>query len=210
VFSGDFPKTALSRREVPVANAFDTIEMQARVPPPGVVVIAGLQQLWVGNNYGELTVTLRIHLTSIHILLADEVIKTVSSQVTTVEQERLSLHGFRAGRHDPADPSTTEHPPRRRTGAGRNRAHRQPRRHRRCSDQELTLGTGVAGTLVEWRFDVGLIHASAGDMPLHSLPNPFFASVFQEISGTRPATTPLPLTSWPSTTVSDPTATART
>ncbi|MDA2893235.1 hypothetical protein PDG61_20100 [Mycolicibacterium sp. BiH015] len=45
--------------------------------PSGVVVIAGLQQLWVGENYAGLTVTLWIHLTSIHILLADEVIKTV-------------------------------------------------------------------------------------------------------------------------------------
>ncbi len=30
------------------------IEMEARVPPSGVVVIAGLQQLWVGKNYAGL------------------------------------------------------------------------------------------------------------------------------------------------------------
>ena len=43
------------------------IEMDARVPPSGVVVIAGLQKIWVGKNYAGLTVTLWIYLTCIHI-----------------------------------------------------------------------------------------------------------------------------------------------
>lgn len=69
-----------------------------------MVVIAGLQQLWVGKNYAGLTQTLWIHLTSIHILLADEVVKTVPSRVTTADLERLSLRGVRTGRPDPAQP----------------------------------------------------------------------------------------------------------
>jgi transposase InsO family protein len=55
-----------------VNTAPQPIEMDARVPPSGVVVIAGLQQIWVGKNYAGLTVTLWIHLTCIHILLAEE------------------------------------------------------------------------------------------------------------------------------------------
>ena len=82
-------------------TAPEPIEMEARIPPSGIVVIAGLQQLWVGKNYAGLTVTLWIHLTCIHILLADEVIKTVPSRVTTADLARLSLRGVRIGRPTP-------------------------------------------------------------------------------------------------------------
>src|SRR5699024_5255849 len=67
---GSVPRIAPSADDV----APQPIEMEVRVPPSGVVVIAGLQQLWVGKNYAGLTVTLWIHLTRIHILLAEDVI----------------------------------------------------------------------------------------------------------------------------------------
>lgn len=79
------------------------IEKEARVPPSGVVMIAGLRQLWVGKNYAGLTVTLWIRLTSIHILLADEVIKTVSSRVTTANLEACPCAEFEPD--DPTPPS---------------------------------------------------------------------------------------------------------
>lgn len=168
------------------------IENEARVPPPGVVVIAGLQQLWVGKNYAGLTVTLWIHLTSIHILLADAVIKTVSSRVTTADLERLSLRGVRTGRSDPAQPM----PPNTRSGGGATPVEIDRTAYRDgivvVRGQELALGTGVAGTRVTLRFDAGLIHASAGNMFLKTLPNPFSINEFQTIKGARPATSPLP------------------
>ena len=149
------------------------IEMEARVPPSGVVVIAGLQQLWVGKNYSGLTVTLWVHLSNIHILLADEVIKTVPSRVTTADLERLSLRGVRTGRPDPAEPTLP---------SSRSNGRTTPVEIERTANrdgivvvrgQELALGSGVAGTRVTLRLDVGLIHASAGNMLLKTLPNPF-------------------------------------
>ncbi len=168
------------------------IEMEARVPPSGVVVIAGLQQLWVGKNYAGLTVTLWIHLTNIHILLAGEVIKTVPSRVTSADLERLSLRGVRTGRPDPA-----QHTPL----STRSNTATTPVEIERTANRdgivvvrgrELALGTGVAGTRVTLRFDVGLIHASAGNMLLKTLQNPFSINECQNIRGARPATTALP------------------
>ncbi|CAN5817687.1 IS481 family transposase [soil metagenome] len=168
------------------------IEMEARVPPSGVVVIAGLQQLWVGKNYAGLTVTLWIDLTSIHILLADELIKTVASRVTTADLERLSLRGVRTGRPDPAQLA----PPTARCN-GRPTPIEVERTANRdgivvVRGTELALGTSVAGTRVTLRFDVGLIHASAGNMLLRTMPNPFSIDEFRTIKGARPATSPLP------------------
>jgi hypothetical protein len=168
------------------------IEMEARVPPSGVIVIAGLQQLWVGKNYAGLTVTIWIDLSRIHILLADEVIKTVSSRVTTADLERLSLRGVRTGRPDPAEPTPA---------AIRSQGAPTPVEIERTADRdgivvvrghELALGTGVAGTRVTLRFDVGLIHAWAGNMLLKTLPNPFSINEFRMIKGARLASSPLP------------------
>ncbi len=101
--------------------------------------------------------TLWIHLTSIHILLADEVIKTVPSRVTTADLERLSLRGVRTGRPDPAQPA----PP-----TARSNKRPTPIELERTANRngivivrghELALGTGIAGTRVTLRFDVGLV-----------------------------------------------------
>lgn len=102
--------------------------------------------------------TLWIQLTSIHILLADYVIKTVPSRVTTA-LERLSLRGVRTGRPDPAAPAPT----------GVSVSNRPtPLEIERTANrdgavvalgQELALGTGIAGTRVTLRSEVGLIHA---------------------------------------------------
>jgi biopolymer transport protein ExbB len=166
--------------------------MDARVPPSGVVVIAGLQQLWVGKNYAGLTVTLWIHLTCIHILLAEDVIKTVPSRVTTADLERLSLRGVRTGRPDPAGPAPT----------GVSVSSRPtPLEIERTANrdgivvvrgQELALGTSIAGTRVTLRFDVGLIHATAGNMLLKTLPNPFSLNEIRLVRGARPAASALP------------------
>ena len=175
-----------------VNTAPQPIEIEARVPPSGVVVIAGLQQIWVGKNYSGLTVTLWIHLTCIHILLADDVIKTVPSRVTTADLERLSLRGVRTGRPDPADPAPTGV-----SWSSRPTPIEIDRTANRdgivvVRGQELALGTGIAGTRVTLRFDVGLIHATAGNMLLKTLSNPFSWNEIRLIRGARPAASPLP------------------
>ena len=168
------------------------IEMDARVPPSGIVVIAGLQQLWIGKNYAGLTVTLWIHLTCIHILLADEVIKTVPSRVTTADLERLSLRGVRIGRPDPATPAPA---------GGSVNSRSTPIELERTANrdgivvvrgQELALGTGIAGTRVTLRFDASLIHATAGNILLKTLSNPFPWNEIRLIRGARPTTSTLP------------------
>ncbi len=58
--------------------------------------------------------------------------------------------------------------------------------------RDLALGTGVAGTRVTLRFDGGLIHATAGNMLLKTLPNPFSHKEVQQLKGARPAASPLP------------------
>lgn len=180
----DKPTSSVPLTTPPTVNiAPRPIEMEARVPPSGVVVIAGLQQLWVGKNYAGLTVTLWIHLTSIHILLADDVIKTVPSRVTTADLERLSLRGVRTGRPDPAGPAPT--------GVSARRGPTPIEIERTANrdgivvvrGQELALGAGIAGTRVTLRFDVGLIHATAGNMLLKTLPNPFSVNELRLMRG---------------------------
>ena len=175
-----------------VNKAAQPIEIDTRVPPSGVVVITGLQQLWIGKNYAGLTVTLWIDLTSIHILLAEEVIKTVPSRVTTADLERLSLRGVRTGRPDPAEPAPT--------GVSVSRRPTPIEIERTANrdgivvvrGHDLALGTGIAGTRVTLRFDGGLVHATAGNMLLKTLPNPFTTNELQQLRGARPATSPLP------------------
>jgi hypothetical protein len=58
--------------------------------------------------------------------------------------------------------------------------------------QELALGAGIAGTRVTLRLDAGLIHATAGNMLLKTLPNPSSTNEVQSIKDARPATTALP------------------
>ena len=178
---------------LPVTGTVDrAIEIDARVPPSGVVVIAGLQQLWVGKNYAGLSVTLWIDLTSIHIILGEDVIKTVPSRVTTADLQHLALRGVRPGRPSPAEPSQAAGTTGRRSG---------PVEIDRTADRDgnvvigghsLSLGTGVAGTRVTLRINGGLVHAIAGNMLLKTLPNPLSHNDIQRLSGVRPATAPLP------------------
>lgn len=58
--------------------------------------------------------------------------------------------------------------------------------------RDLALGTGIAGTRVTLRFDGGLIHATAGNMLLKTLPNPLSHKEVQQLKGARPAASPLP------------------
>jgi transposase InsO family protein len=175
-----------------LARATQAIELDVRVPPSGVVVITGPQQLWIGKNYAGVTVTLWIGLTSIHVILDDGVIKTVLSRLTTTDLERLALRGVRPGRPAPATaaldasavgtrPTTVEiDRTANRDGIVIVRGH------------QLHLGVDTAGTRVTLRIDGGLIHATAGNLLLKTLPNPLDASEIQRLTGAREASSPLP------------------
>lgn len=173
-------------------RACGPIEIDVRVPPSGVVVITGLQQLWVGKNYAGLTVTLWIDLARIHVLLGDEVIKTVSSRVTTADLERLSLRGVRAGRADPVEPAAAGVPVGKRSTPVEIDRTASRDGIVVVAGHDLALGAGIAGTRVTLRFDGGLIHAAAGNMLLKTLPNPFSHNEVQQLKGAKPAASPLP------------------
>ncbi|MGV9748306.1 hypothetical protein ACWDTG_25880 [Rhodococcus zopfii] len=93
--SAQFPSTALAR-------ATDAIEFDVRVPPSGVVAIAGIQQLWIGKNHAGKIATLWMDLTSVHVIVDEAVVKTVLSRLTTTDLERLQMRGARPGRCAPA------------------------------------------------------------------------------------------------------------
>lgn len=135
--------------------------------------------------------TLWIHLFSIHILLSDDVIKTVPSRATTADLERLSQRGVRTGRPDPAAQAPT--------AVGTAGGPRPIEIERTASrdgivvvrGHQLSLGAGIAGTRVTLRFDVGLIHATAGNMLLKTLPSPLPINEIELIKDARPATSAL-------------------
>ena len=177
-------------------NTPQPIEMDARVPPSGVVVIAGLQQLWVGKNYAGLTVTLWIHLTCIHILLAEDVIKTVPSRVTTADLERLSLRGVRTGRPDPAGSAPT----------GVSVSSRPtPIEIERTANRDGIVVRCPSSVVRNWRWVLAspgpgsrCDSTQASSTPQQATcssrhyPNPFSTNVVQSIKGARPATSALP------------------
>jgi transposase InsO family protein len=175
-----------------LVRATQAVEVDTRVPPSGVVVITGLQQLWVGKNYAGRTVTLWIDLTTIHILLDDAVLKTVASRLTTTDLERLTMRGVRPARPSPAaaaiDPASA---------GKRLLAIEIDRTANRdgiviVREHQLHLGVDTAGTRVTLRIDGGLIHATAGNMLLKTLPNPLNANDIRHLTGARAASTPLP------------------
>jgi transposase InsO family protein len=182
-----FPRAVSSA----AVTELEPIEINVRVPPSGVVAISGVQHVWVGKNYAGLTVSLWIDLSSIHVILADQVIKTIPSRVTTADLKRLTLRGVRAGRPNPAVPAAAD------AVSERSDAIEIDRTADRDGNvvvrgHILGLGTGIAGTRVTLRFANGLIHATAGNMLLKTLPNPLSHNELHHLSGTRPATSTLP------------------
>jgi len=118
-------------------------------------------------------------------------IKTIASRVTTADLKRLSLRGVRSGRPNPADPASAD------AAGERSGAVEIDRTADRDGNvvvrgHILGLGTGIAETRVTLRFASGLIHATAGNMLLKTLPNPLSHNDLHQLRGTRPATSPLP------------------
>ena len=179
-------------RPTTLTRANQAIELDARVPPSGIVVISGLQQLWVGKHYAGRTVTLWIDLASIHILLDDTVLKTVACRLTTTDLERLTMRGVRPARPSPAaaavDAATVV------KGAPAIEVDRTVGRDGIVTvrGHQLQLGVDTAGTRVTLRIDGGLIHATAGNMLLKTLPNPLSTNEIRRLTDVRKASTPLP------------------
>ncbi|MFZ2176539.1 MAG: integrase core domain-containing protein, partial [Rhodococcus sp. (in: high G+C Gram-positive bacteria)] len=81
------------------------LEIDLRVPPSGIVDLVGAQQIWVGKSDSGRTVTLWADLASVHVVLDDDVVKTIVSRLTTADLDRLAMRGARPGRPAPALPA---------------------------------------------------------------------------------------------------------
>ncbi|MDV6296727.1 IS481 family transposase [Rhodococcus aetherivorans] len=186
------PALTERRPASPLTRHTDAVEFDAVVPVAGVVTIAGAQQLWVGKNHAGRTVVVWADLASVHVLLDDIVIKTVSSRLTTTDLERLTRRGTRPGRPTPAaaavDTSTAVTRPRgieidrtaNRDGIVVVRGH------------DLHLGVTTSGLRVTLRIEADLIHVTDGRHLLKTLPNPLDIGEIRRLTGVRRTTTALP------------------
>ncbi|NYJ19528.1 transposase InsO family protein [Leifsonia psychrotolerans] len=174
------------------STAPTALEIDLRVPPSGVVALAGIQQLWLGKALAGQTVTIWTDLTSTHTLLGDEVIKTIPSRLTTADLDRLKMRGARPGRSEPALPAVN---PDRPSGIqGPVEVDRTATRDGVVTllGHHLTLGVRNARQRVTLRIDGGLIHVIAGGHLVKTMPNPLSPLDAKRLSGVRQATTPLP------------------
>ena len=168
------------------------MELDVRIPPSGVVNVGGIQQLWVGKNHAGRAVTLWMDLISVHVIVDEEVIKTVLSRLTTADLERLTMRGARPSRPTPATPALDA-----RTLAARPAPIEIDRTANRdgiviVAHHQLRLGVETAGTRVTLRIDGGLVHATAGNMLLATLPNPLSTNEITSLTNVRAATGPVP------------------
>ncbi|MDV2474333.1 IS481 family transposase [Rhodococcus zopfii] len=183
--SAQCPSTVLAR-------ATDAIEFDVRVPPSGVVGIAGIQQLWIGKNHAGKIATLWMDLTSVHVIVDEAVVKTVLSRLTTTDLERLQMRGARPGRSTPAvaavDITTADE----RLGAIEIDRTADRNGIVIVRGHQLKLGVDTAGTRVTLRIDGDLIFAAAGNHLIKTMPNPLGINEIRRLTGVRKATTPLP------------------
>lgn len=168
------------------------IELDVRVPPSGVIGIAGIQQMWIGKNHAGRAVTLWLDLTSIHVIADDVVIKTILSRLTTTDLERLAMRGARPGR--PAPSSEAVDPSKAVSRPIPIEIDRTASRDGivMIAHHQLRLGVAAAGTRVTLRIDGGLIHATAGSILLATLPNPLSRHEIASLTNIRAATGTVP------------------
>lgn len=165
-------------------------EIDLRVPPAGVVPLVGAQQIWVGKAFAGRVVTVWADLTTVHVLLDDDVLKTVPSQLASADLARLSDRGARPGRTAPAPAALGREVP----------AHTAVEVDRTATrdgivalaGHEIALGSENRRRRVTLRIDRGLIHAVAAGQLIRTLPSPLQAGDLARLRAARPASTPLP------------------
>lgn len=161
-------------------------EIDLRVPPAGVVQLVG-QQIWVGKAFAGRVVTVWADLTTVHVLLDDEVLKTLPSRLASADLTRLADRGASPSRTAPA--LAREAP-----------AHTSMEVDRTATrdgivalaGHEIALGPENQRRRVTLRIDRGLIHAIADGQLVRTLPSPLQAGDIARLRGARPASTPLP------------------
>ena len=174
----------------PAADTEGAREIDLRVPPAGVVQLVGAQQIWVGKAFSGRVVTVWADLTTVHVLLDDELLKTLPSQLASADLARLADRGARPGRTAPAAAALTRETP----------AHVAVEVDRTATrdgivaiaGHEIALGPENRRRRVTLRIDRGLIHAIADGQLIRTLPSPLQAGDFARLRAPRPASTPLP------------------
>lgn len=190
--AGDLAEEAPARPGTTIPTNLAALEIELGVPPSGVVVLAGSQQVWIGKAFAGRTVTLWADATSVHVLLDDEVLKTVVSRLATAELQQLAMRGARPGRLAPALPAIG--PP---TGSAPPVAVEVDRTATRDGiitilGHELALGPQHARNRITLRLEGGLLHAIAGNHLIKTLPNPISSADLRRLTQTRRAATALP------------------
>ena len=170
------------------------MELDVRVPGCGSFAIAAHQQVWLGQAYGGRLVTVRADVDTIHVCLADQVLKTVSSRLSPTHLAELRARGARPATAPPAPaalPRRSRHAP----------AHTVVELDRvvgrdgivRVDNTNFNVGVVHTGTRVTLRLDGHLVHAVAGQMLLGSWPHPIDLERRLALRGARRAAGPLPV-----------------
>lgn len=190
--AGDPAQDTPARPATAVSTDTASLEIDLIVPPSGVVVLVGAQQVWIGKAFAGRTVTLWADAASVHVLLDEEVLKTVASRLTTADLGRLAMRGARPGRPAPALPAVG--PTADSTPPVAVEVDRTATRDGIVTllGHELALGPQHARTRITLRLHGGLLHAIAGNHLIKTLPNPISSADLQRLTQSRRAATALP------------------
>jgi hypothetical protein len=134
-------------------------EIEMRVPPSGIVPVVGTQRVWAGKSLAGCVVTLWVDTTTIHVLLDDEVLRTIPSHLTSADLVRLSHRGARPGRAAPAGAALGRDAPVHAVVEVDRTATRDG--IVAVAGHQLSLGPADQRRRVTLRIDRGLIHAIA-------------------------------------------------
>ncbi|HSK91179.1 MAG TPA: hypothetical protein VK875_07690 [Euzebyales bacterium] len=176
------PRTAPRRLE--------PVEIDKTVPPSGNLWIAG-RQLWLGPKLASETVRLWIDATTIHITLADALLKTLPSRFTAADAPKLTRAGAKPAGPPPggaaADPDRT----------GPDDPVEVDRTVNACGQisighTQLLVGTPLAGQRVTIRLDDTVAHVIADDRIIRTLPSPAAGTDRARLRGARVPAGPLP------------------
>jgi len=180
--------TALGRTGA--ADAKSAWEIDLRVPPAGVVQLVGAQQIWVGKAFAGRVVTVWADLRTVHVLLDDDVLKTLPSHLASADLARLADRGARPGRAAPAAAALPrETPPQTAIEVDRTATRDGIVA---LAGHEITLGPENRRRRVTLRIDRGLIHAIADGQLVRTLPSPLQPGDVARLRAPRTASTPLP------------------
>lgn len=182
-------------REPPAVDTGGAVELEVRIPPSGVVALAGHQQVWLGPAYADRTVTVWADLTSVHVTLDGHHIKTVSSRLSEPHLRQLRQRGARPAGPEPALLALPQR-------GGRHRLPPNvaidvdravgPDGFVRLAGTNHKVHPNLAGQRITLRLDGHLAHAIANDTLITSWPYPISVDDRLKLKGARRAPGTLP------------------